>query len=110
MKKVLFLMLMPVLFGWNAMNGQVAIGDPGPPHEGALLDLSKVPNNSRGLLFPRVSLNTTNLINTFQLSNSEGDDGEVEASGMVVYDTNTNGLYLWIRENTTNPGKWNLLE
>ncbi|MDR1877928.1 MAG: hypothetical protein LBQ84_09945 [Flavobacteriaceae bacterium] len=106
MKKNSYLLLF-ILFGCSVMSGQVAIGDPGPPHEGALLDLSKVTkvthNREGGLLFPRVSL--TN-VNNFQLPGSGST-----ASGMVVYNMNKDvangagiGLYVWIWK--SGSGKW----
>jgi uncharacterized protein (TIGR02145 family) len=102
MKKVIFLMLMPVLFGWSVISGQVTIGVPDPSHEGALLDMSKPTTPKRGLLFPKVPLKD---VKNFQLP---GDS--TVAAGMMVYNTNDTikggegkWLYVWDREIPTDP-------
>jgi hypothetical protein len=80
------------------MSGQVNIGDAGPPHEGAILEVS-AETKAGGILFPHVGLKD---VKEFQLP---GDS--TIAVGMVVYNTdkptaNTTtvdgegpGLYIW---------------
>jgi hypothetical protein len=93
------------------MSGQVNIGDAGPPHEGAILEVS-AETKAGGILFPHVGLVD---VKEFQLP---GDS--TIAVGMVVYNTDkptTNtttvdgdgpGLYIWDWDTTVNPAtlKW----
>ena len=92
MRKVLFLMLLFVVFGAVNINSQVRIGGDGEPHTAAVLDLNAddaTDTGTKGLALPRVQL--------------ESDDAKLDGvtdnlDGMLIYNTGgtlSAGVYFW---------------
>ena len=87
-------------------NAQVTIGNLSDPQTGALLDLKEndtvslsQPNSSKGVLFPKVSLQNANSLQPLYATTV--DPQKTTSVGMIVYNVNANaigletGLYVW---------------
>ncbi|MDM1345776.1 hypothetical protein HX017_01385 [Myroides marinus] len=105
MKKLLLIGLMLVGANVGLTYGQVVIGAPGVPAEGALLDLkekSGEASSTKGFLMPRVTL--TDLTKLTPLVKVENDANKVEHKGLQIYHVGGNniaeGLKIW------NGSKW----
>jgi len=91
MKKVLFLLLFPLVLGVAGTNAQVRIGGDGEPNEAAVLDLNAddaTDDGTKGLALPRVSLDSDDAILA----------GTSNLLGMLVYNTGGSlsaGVYFW---------------
>jgi len=91
MRKVLFLLLLLVIFGAASVSAQVRIGGDEAPNAAAVLDLNVDDTNTgtKGLALPRVNFSS----NTAQITS-----GVPNLTGMLVYNTNTTlgvGVYYW---------------
>jgi uncharacterized protein (TIGR02145 family) len=91
MKRMIFLMLMLLIWSTASMNAQVRIGGTDDPHGSAVLDLNATDaanSGALGLALPRVILTSaTALLN-----------GAVPPNGTVVYNTGgdlSEGIYYW---------------
>ena len=98
MKRYLFLLLSLLFFGIMHLHSQVVIGEnigSKQPHQAAALDLND--GHNRGLKLPNVSLNVDPTV--FVLDGGTSLN-QVQAAGMVVYNTNSavpggKGIYYW---------------
>jgi len=110
MKKIMIFMV--TFFVYTSMSAQVTVGMNEMPHEGALLDLKEnkevglTPNSKRGLLFPRVSLESSKSLKPLI---AEAEEHHKESSiGMIVYNVNDDaegvkiGLSIWNGEQWSN--------
>lgn len=105
MKKLLFIGLMLVATNVGLSYGQVLIGTPGVPAEGALLDLKEKTGEAtatKGFLMPRVTL--TDLTKLTPLVKTETTTNKAEHKGLQIYHVGGNniaeGLKIW------NGAKW----
>jgi uncharacterized protein (TIGR02145 family) len=90
-----------MLMGITGAQAQVTIGTLNTPHDNAILDLSGVGAKKLGLMLPQVSLSD---LSAWSLAEGIGTDAD--ATGMLIYNTNTKigagaGIYVW------NNNKWN---
>ncbi|MDR2057780.1 MAG: hypothetical protein LBP83_05780 [Dysgonamonadaceae bacterium] len=108
--KQLFFLLLLLVFSFR-LTAQVTIGSLSKPQEGALLDLKEkeitasdvdLSNSSKGVLFPKVNLESATSLNP--LIPSASDLQKKISKGMVVYNVNKNvaglteGVYVWTGE------------
>jgi len=105
MRKLLLVGVMLVGTNVGLSYGQVLIGTPGVPAEGALLDLKQSNGDitaTKGFLMPRVLLTDVNKLTP--LVNSETPENKKEHRGLQVYHVGGNniveGLKIW------NGSKW----
>lgn len=100
MKKITFIISVLLSLYVTDIKAQATVGAGREPHDGAVLEI--VSGDIRGLLLPKVSLNSESVW---------GPIGGNKTDGMVVFNTNTSaanglkgkGVYMWYRD------KWNIL-
>ncbi|MCL1933386.1 MAG: hypothetical protein FWF53_06225 [Candidatus Azobacteroides sp.] len=113
MRKIMI--FLATLLAYNCMYAQVTIGTNENPQKGALLDLKennkvgrKEPNSMKGLLFPKVSLESSESLSPLFTTTEEPQI--TSSMGMIVYNVNENstgikpGLCVW------NGDEWTSIE
>ncbi len=85
MKRILFLLLVPISAALFAQEGSVGIGTQ-TPNEKAVLHLV-APNNDQGFLVPKLTTSQRNDFSS-QLTTAE--------NGMMVYDSDLNRFFFWL--------------
>ena len=96
-KKYLFFLFISLISGAVGLQAQVSIGSMSAPHPAALLDLDKS-TLQLGLKLSKVILDADSTV--FKLIANPTPQQKTEATGMIVYNTNTNimegeGIYFW---------------